>query len=143
MTAERTHTELKFTKDPRLLAGVRAAVEFVAARGGMSEAERASLAEASEKAACSALKHLSEGQSLCAITIEEFDDRIEIRIERPAKSESVPRANSSTGKLAGELAETGRASSAMRSVDRVLYEARNGKSSMTLVKFFSKKPAAH
>jgi hypothetical protein len=143
VSAERTHTELKFTRDPRLLAGVRAAVQFVAARGGMSEADGASLAEASEKAACGALKKLTGSQSSCSVAIAEFDDRIEIRIERPTKLESVHPGNSSAMKSSGEIAEEQSALAALRCVDRVLYDARNGKSSTTLVKFFSKKPAAH
>jgi hypothetical protein len=137
VSAEGTHTELRFTKDARLLAGVRAAVEFVAARGGMSDSERAGLAEASEKAACGAMQQLAEKQSLCSITIEEFHDRIEIRIERPVRAESKPVPNSSSGS-----APSGQAG-AWRFVDRVLYDAQNGKSSVTLVKFFSKKPAEH
>lgn len=141
MNAERTHTELKFTRDPRLLAGVRAAVQFVAARGGMNEDECASLAEASEKAACGALKKLTDTQSFCSVAILEFVDRIEIHIERPAKPESIQRGNSSGGKPGGEIAEEGRGLAALRCVDRVLYDAQNGKSRTTLVKFFSKKPA--
>lgn len=138
MSAERTHTELKFTHDSRFLPGVRAAVEFVAARDGMSDAERENLGAASELLARECMAGLGEKDPPCRVLIEDFDDRIEVRLEHAARLAEASGAGSSK---AGTPAARG--PEVMRRVDRVLYDARNGISSVTLVKFFSKNPAAH
>ncbi len=135
MSVERTHTELKFTGDARFLSGIRAAVEFIAARDGISSAEQAELGAAWEAVARNCMAGLSEKHPLCSVLIDEFEDRMEVRLEHPScpSPVAVP-----TGKSKAPVS-----ADLMRRVDRVLYDARNGMSSVTLVKFFSRKPAAH
>lgn len=137
MSAERSHTELQFTNDARFLSGIRAAVEFVAARDGMSDAERVNLGAASEVAARGCMAGLCEKDPPCRILIDDFDDRIEVRLEHPARPPQISGSNSPAPEAPGV-----RGPEVMRRVDRVLFDARNGISSVTLVKFFSKKPAA-
>jgi hypothetical protein len=137
VSAERTHTELKFTRDARFLPGIRAAVEFVAARDGLSDAERVNLGAASELAAREAVACLGEKDPPCRLLIVDFEDRIEVRLEHPARPAQSAASNSSKAEAPGA-----RAFEVMRRVDRVLYDARNGISTVTLVKFLSKKPAA-
>ncbi|HEV2490920.1 MAG TPA: hypothetical protein VGT03_14030 [Candidatus Acidoferrales bacterium] len=137
MSAERIHAELKFTHDSRFLPGVRAAVEFIAARDGLSDAERENLGAASELLARECMAGLGEKDPPCKVQIEDFDDRIEVRLEHAARPAEASGAGASK---AGTPAARG--AEVMRRVDRVLYDARNGISSVTLVKFFSKNPAA-
>lgn len=137
MSAEGTHTELKFTGDARFVSGIRAAVEFIAARDGLSDRERKDIGEAWEALARNCMANLSANQPLCKVLINDFEDRLEVRLEHPSCSQSVSSAKPSAP---GE-SEAQRGQDALRRVDRILYDSRNGTSSVTLVKFFSKKLA--
>ena len=134
MRSERTHTEIKFSGDPRFLSGIRAAVEFIAARDGLSDAERECLGAAWEMVARNCMAGLSAHHPLCRVLIDEFGDRMEIRLEHPACA--APNVS------AAAKPDASRGLEVMRRVDRVLYDARNGMSSVTLVKFLGKKPPA-
>lgn len=138
MSQIRTHTELKFSGDPRFLSGIRAAVEFIAARDGMSGAEQAELGAAWEALARNCMAGLTQKNPLCKVLIDEFDDHMEVRLEHPSCATQA----SGAGANAGGKSQSSRSPEVMRRVDRVLYDARNGVSSVTLVKFFHKKPAA-
>jgi len=63
---------------------------------------------------------------------------MEIRLEHPSCVSPAAGKNSSSA----AKPEASRGLEVMRRVDRVLYDARNGMSSVTLVKYFGKKPAA-
>lgn len=138
MSAERTHTELKFSGDPRFISGIRAAVEFIAARDGLNDADRLSIGAAWEMVARNCMAGLSNQHPLCRVLIDDFDDRMEIRLEHPSCVSPAAGKNSSSA----AKPEASRGLEVMRRVDRVLYDARNGMSSVTLVKYFGKKPAA-
>lgn len=138
MTAGRTHTELKFSGDSRFISGIRAAVEFIAARGGLGDADREGLGTAWEMLARNCVTGLSEQHPLCKVLIDDFDDRMEVRLEHP--SCSAPASGPRT--VAAGKQDESRDLDVTRRVDRVLYDARNGTSSVTLVKFFTKKPPA-
>lgn len=125
---------MKFSGDPRFLSGIRAAVEFIAARDGLSDAEREGLGAAWEMVARNCMAGPAASHPLCRVLIDEFGDRMEIRLEHPACSAPNP--------TAAAKPDASRGLEVMRRVDRVLYDARNGMSSVTLVKFFNKKPAA-
>ena len=138
MTTGRTHTELKFSGDSRFISGIRAAVEFIAARDGLSGAERESLGAAWEIVARNCMTGLSEQHPLCMVLIDDFDDRMEVRLEHPSFSAPASEARA----VAAGKPDESHSLDITRRVDRVLYDARNGTSSVTLVKFFTKKPPA-
>ncbi|HEV2297258.1 MAG TPA: hypothetical protein VGR72_01930 [Candidatus Acidoferrales bacterium] len=138
MTTGRTHTELKFSGDSRFISGIRAAVEFIAARDGLGDADRESLGAAWETVARNCITGLSEQHPLCRVLIDDFDDRMEVRLEHP--SFSAPGFGATT--VAAGMPDESHNLDITRRVDRVLYDARNGTASVTLVKFFTKKPPA-
>lgn len=139
MTTGRTHTELKFSGDSRFISGIRAAVEFIAARDGLGDADRENLGTAWEMVARNCIMGLSEQHPFCRVLIDDFDDRMEVRVEHP--SCSAPASGARTV-AAGKPDESHNLDITHR-VDRVLYDARNGMSSVTLVKFFTNKSATH
>lgn len=138
MSTERTHTELKFSGDSRFISGIRAAVEFIAARDGLGDADRESLGTAWEMVARNCMTRLSDQHPLCRVLIDDFDDRMEVRLEHP--SCSAPASEART--VAAGIPDESHNLDVTHRVDRVLYDARNGMSSVTLVKFFTKKPPA-
>ncbi len=71
-------TDLKITSDPRLRAGVRAALECICERHGLSRAEQHELAAAVEKECGEELNDAQ--QSSCAVTIKESVDRVEVSV---------------------------------------------------------------
>ncbi|HKW88766.1 MAG TPA: hypothetical protein VJN21_08415 [Candidatus Acidoferrales bacterium] len=138
MSAGRTHTELKFSGDARFISSIRAAVEFIAARDGLNDSDRQSLGAAWEMVARNCMAGLSAQHPLCKVLIDDFDDRLEVRLEHPSCASPASASNSSSA----AKPDAPRGFDVMHQVDRVLYDARNGMSSVTLVKYFSNKPAA-
>lgn len=108
-------TELKITSDPRLWAGVRAALECICERHGLSKAEQHDLASAVEKE-CGEGFHNVE-QSSCAVSISESDERIEVCV--------VPAAH---------------ANGAKPGVNGARHSQENGCSGTTFVKHFERHP---
>lgn len=66
---------MEITSDPRLHAGVRAALEHICERHGLSKEERCELAASVENECMG-----SSGGVNCAVTIEEMDDRVEVTV---------------------------------------------------------------
>lgn len=139
MNAEHTRTELKLSRDERLLAGVRGAVEHVANRRGLTVEERVDLGVAAAQACRAAMVQLNETGSLCDVIIDDYEDRVEVSVESPRHPKSA-KINSSLGSLtAVPIGE--REAEMKKRVDRVDRETGNGRERIILVKYFHKNPA--
>lgn len=138
MNAEHTRTELKFSRDERLLAGVRGAVEHVANRRGLNAEERVDLGVAAGQACRAAMVQLDETGSLCDVIIDDYEDRVEVSVESPRHPRSV-KTNSSLGSLVAVPIEEREAEMKKR-VDRVDRDTSNGRDRVILVKYFHKNP---
>jgi hypothetical protein len=138
VNAERTRTELKFSKDERLIAGVRGAVEHVANRHGLTEEERVDLGVAAGQACRAAMVQLDETCSLCDVVIDDYEDRVEVSVESPRHPKSA-KINSSPERLAAVPVEEREAEIEKR-VDRVKRDTSNGRERIILVKYFHKNP---
>jgi hypothetical protein len=86
MHTEPTKTELKVTSDPRLRAGVRAALEHICEQHGLAKEEQRELASAVEKEC--AKEFASQCGPVCAVTIDETGERIEVHVA-PIKDSNV------------------------------------------------------
>ena len=75
---ELRETTLKITSDPRLRAGVRAAVEHVCELHGLTKEEQRELAAVVERECEKDLENRKEGS--CAISIDEREDRIVVNV---------------------------------------------------------------
>lgn len=123
-------TDLRVTSDPRLWAGVRAALECICERHGLSKAEQHELAAAVEKECRDELVHPEE--SGCAVTINESDQRIEVSV--------TPTAH--TNGARSPAPETSVASSAVTgNHGGSAHKSANAGSGATFVKHFHKDPA--
>ena len=138
VNAEHTRTELKFSKDERLLAGVRGAVEHVASRHALTVEERVDLGVAAEQACRAALVQLDETGSLCDVIIDDYEDRVEVSVESPRQPKPA-KISSSLGSLAAVPIEE-REAEMKRRVDRVDRNISNGRERVVLVKYFHKNP---
>lgn len=138
MNAEHTRTELKLSRDDRLLAGVRGAVEHVANRHGLTEEERVDLGVAAGQACRAAMVQLDEAGSLCDVIIDDYEDRVEVSVESPRHPKSA-KIKSSLGNLAAVPIEEREAEMKKR-VDRIDRDTRNGRERVILVKYFHKNP---
>ncbi|MFZ0332768.1 MAG: hypothetical protein WAN10_16460 [Candidatus Acidiferrales bacterium] len=98
MNAESRETELKFTSDCRLRAGVRAALEYIGERHGLTKEELCELAAAVEKECIKTLEIQKE--PCCDMKIDEREDRIEVTVG-PAREPDVPASHVHTGGAAG------------------------------------------
>jgi hypothetical protein len=98
VSAESRETELKFTSDCRVRAGVRAALEYVGERHGLTKDERCELATAVEKECAKTLEIQKE--PCCDMKIDEREDRIEVTVG-PARESAVPASHARTGGAAG------------------------------------------
>lgn len=87
---------MEITSDPRLRAGMRAALEHICGRHGLGEEDRHELV-ASVEAEC--VNDLRNGSANCAVTIDEMDDRVEVTVG-PEKDSS-GKMNSHEAKVAG------------------------------------------
>jgi anti-sigma regulatory factor (Ser/Thr protein kinase) len=138
VAVEHTRTEVVVVEDPRLLAAVGGIVEHVGERVGLPTAEQKALAAATEEA-CRATFPLAGNHDLkLKVIIQDFPDRIEVTLEHGG--EPVPTAGLHTlSATAAEQAGAGKASGSalMAKVDRVLFETKDGRSRMTLVKYIA------
>jgi len=137
-SAEHTRTEMRFTGDDRLLAGVRGAIEHIGRRHDVADEERIDAAVASEQACRKALLQM-EDDSVCTVTIDDFDDRVEVSVDS-SRGSGHARRNSPTAN-AMALRPDAREAEIKKRVDRADFEASNGHARTTLVKYFHKRPA--
>lgn len=125
-------TDVKVTSDPRLRAGLRAALECICERHGLPKAEQHELSTAVEKE-CGEEFH-NPRQSICAVTISETEERIEVSVV-PSCSVNGSRPS---------LPETNVASpqGAEGAIHRLSSQSRaNGGPGVVFVKHFHKNPA--
>jgi hypothetical protein len=79
MSAEPRKTILKFTGDPRLRAGVRAALEHICERRGLSAEEKHKVSAAIEKECDKVFD--SHEEPNCILAIDEMEDRMQISVK--------------------------------------------------------------
>ena len=140
MTVDSTRVVFHLDRDPRLVAAIRSAVHFEAARVGLGAGGCDELDKAVEDVCGQALvQHVDAGGDL-EITIDTFADRIEISIHHrgqlipavglEALTPPVASAEESGGLTGLELLDR---------VDRVMVNAGDGAARTTLVKFLQPK----
>ncbi|HKV28657.1 MAG TPA: hypothetical protein VJN90_10340 [Candidatus Acidoferrales bacterium] len=129
---------MKFSQDERLLAGVRGAVEHIASRHGLTDEERVNLGVATDQSCRKALLQAGESSALCSVTIDDFEDRVELSVEGPRGSQGAR-----PGPLESLVTVTAdeREKEIKRRVDRVDFDSSNGRARTILVKYFHKNPA--
>ncbi|MGB6877772.1 MAG: hypothetical protein WBD87_17245 [Candidatus Acidiferrales bacterium] len=136
MRTESRKTELKITSDARVRAGVRSALKHICERHGFTKEEQRELAAAVEKECGNALEN--HDGPICAVTIEEGGDRIEVSVE-PAReanaAESNPRESSSA-----KTSENRLHAEAKNPTGGAQHAAGNGRMCATLVRYFHKNP---
>ena len=141
MLAEFRATELKMTSDPRLRAGVRAALEHICERDGLGKNERHELAAAVENECRNVLE--DQREQCCTVTIDELGDRIEVSVG-PATEQNARESNLRKGAAANfpqADSPENRFHAEMRNpAGRAQNAARNDRAA-TLVRHFHKKPA--
>ncbi|MGH9714401.1 MAG: hypothetical protein ACRD5M_13975 [Candidatus Acidiferrales bacterium] len=137
MTIDPTHTELSLHNDPRLLAAVSAIVSHSAQRVGLTAEAQEGLAAAVIDACRETFPLLGdsdESHSALKVIVEDFQDRIEVTIEHAG--EALPTAGLDSFCGGGEGIAAGISNSLQDTrVDRVQYEAQNGRSRMKLIKY--------
>lgn len=142
MAADVIRTELKTTEDRRVRAGLRGAIEWLAARHGMSPAEQREFADEVERECDKAVASRAEAGACCDVVIEEQEDQMEVEIRTSSefsldalsKSRHAATADSSSAHPDGKHSRRGNA--AGRAGD-------NGHRAvtLTLVRRFHKNPA--
>jgi len=131
---EHGRVELLLSSDPRLVAGVARAVEYIAERAGFDARAQADLTAAAEEACRDTLPLLSEADPKLGVIIEGFADRIEVALEHGCR----PAASAGQEGLAGTGMGVGGAqkdSLLLSRVDRVLHCTQSGTCRTTLVKY--------
>ncbi len=130
--SEYCRVELRLPNDPRATSAVSGAVEHLAERAGFGTAQQKQVAAAAEAACRAAFRRLGDHDSTVGVTVEEFEDRIEVTVEHsgdiaPAVGleEIVSAASSREGADQGVLAR----------MDRVQYQTTGGVSRMILIKY--------
>jgi hypothetical protein len=112
--AETVRTELKTSEDVRVRAGVRAALEHLGERRGLTKAEQREFANEVDRECGKVFARQAQQRRDCDVVIQEREDRLEVRV-----------------KPAGEM-PTGENSAHKTS--------KNGQRPATLVKHFHKNP---
>jgi len=139
VNTDHRRTELKFSRDERLLAGVRGAVEHVANRHSLAADDRIDLAEASEQACRRAFLQLDGAGDFCTVVIDDFVDRVEVSVESPRSSSSA-KPDIAVGTSFASPGDDPEAAMKTR-VDRVDHDTNNGRARIILTKYFHKNPA--
>lgn len=132
MHTEPTKTELKITSDPRIRAGVRAAVEHICEQHGLAREEQRELASAVEKEC--AEEFADQFGPVCAVTIDETGDHIEVHVA-PVKDSNAPRMSSRETNVASAAERQHSAHAKQRTAAHT-----KGNGSSTFVKYFHKNP---
>lgn len=88
MERELKHAHLRLTNDPRLVAGMTAAVDHFGEQAGLPHSERNEFGRACSHACERAFGSMAEPAKPLDVEIEEFSDRVEVRLEFAAKSGS-------------------------------------------------------
>ena len=138
VAVEHTRTEVVVVDDARLLAAVGGIVEHVGERVGLPMADQKALAAAADEACRAAFPLAGNHDAKLKIIIQDFPDRVEVTLEH--SGEPIPPAGLDTFAAQAAKAGSGKAGgfALMAKVDRVFFEAKDGRSRMTLVKYLGK-----
>ncbi len=135
MPRECTRTTIEVSRDERLVPGIGGAVAHHADRVGLTEAARDLLVSALEDFCRQTLPLLGANGGRLAVSIEEFEDRIEIVVEHHGLAR--PSVGMDTFLAGGAAQSDSRLAGVrlLRTVDRVEYDSQNGGVRTTLVKY--------
>ena len=140
MTVDSTRVVFHLDGGPRLVAPIRCAVHFEAARAGLDAGDCDELGKAFEDVCRKALLQLTGADGGLEITIDTFADRIEISVRH--RGQLAPAAGLETfTALMASAGESGGLSGmeSLEGVDRVMFSFEDGAARTTLVKFLRPK----
>jgi anti-sigma regulatory factor (Ser/Thr protein kinase) len=126
--------ELTVDNDPRLLTGVAAIVSHAAHCSGLALNAQDALAAAVAEAVRETFPLLNGNESGIKLIVEHFRDRVEITIEH--SGEAMPTAGLDSFCADAPAGASGLSTALLKTnVDRVKYEARDGRSRTILIKY--------
>ena len=140
MTNEPVRIAFRLDHDPLLVGVLRCAVQFQACNAGLDSETGADFARASEDVCRETLSKLTRSDGVLEVTVDTFDDRIEIAIH--CAGQQMPAIGLETFACADALAGAAGGLNGLEllsRVDRVLYGSEDGVSRTTLVKFLQPK----
>jgi hypothetical protein len=136
VASEHSRTELIIENDARLLRAVGGVVQHASDHVGFSEETKQELADAVEEACRETFPLGSKNGTELKVTIEDFDDRVEVILDSTGEPLPKNAIANLTPQSGGSSKEGGAARAALLArIDRVLYEAKNGRPRIRLVKY--------
>jgi hypothetical protein len=126
---EIVRTELKTGEDARVRAGVRAALEHLGERHGLTKTEQREFANEVDRECCKVFATRAQQQRYCDVIVEEREDRLEVKI---STVDETPAGGNNLHRHAGQKGHP---------QSKVLRVSDNGQISVTLVKHLHKNPA--
>lgn len=135
MTSEHSRTILHLSRDDRLIAAVGGAVAHFAERVGMENAACNMLTSALEDLCRQTLPLLNGSGDGLDVSIEDFDDRLQISVEHRGEAQPSVGVESFIAECARESDQRITGVNLIRTVDRIEYDASNGSIRTTLVKY--------
>jgi hypothetical protein len=140
MTGDSIRVVFHLDADPLLVGILRSAVQFQAQQAGLCSETCTEFAKASEEVCCETVSQLTKGGGRLDVTLDTYQDRIEVSIHHHGLTAPVvglesfafsDRSPGGPGRLNGlEL---------LSRVDRVLFSTEDGVARTTLVKFLPTK----
>jgi len=140
MPVESSIVHLHLNGDHRLAAAVAGAVENCAGQAGFDAADGASLAAAAQAVCKGAVEQAAAEKSPVDVTIECLADRVVIHIEHAGVAPAI-----GLDSFASTTPEPGSAPGGvelLRDIDRIEFNAQDGRTRTTLVRFLPKKATA-
>lgn len=131
---ESARTEVTLENDPRLLAAVIPIVQHAAQNAGLDQQSQLGLVSAAVQACKETFPFLNGRESFLRMIVQNFPDRVEVAIEHPGEGAPMAGLDSFCGGC-GEAAQGIAAALFRTQLDRVLYESRDGRTRVTLVKY--------
>jgi len=145
MSAESSRAELNLPNDPRLFGAVVAVISHAGQRIGLSAPIQAALSDAAVRASEQALELATPepgDESRVHLTVEDFDDRVEVTIAHHGAADPAAGLDSFLAGASGGAEKVGAALKGT-GVDRVQYEAKEGWSRTKLIKYVEGKAPRH
>jgi hypothetical protein len=127
--AEIVRTELKTSEDTRVRAGVRAALEHLGERHGLTKAQQREFANEVDGECCKVFATRAQQERYCDVVIEEREDRLEVKI---STVDETPAGRNNLHRHAGQTDHP---------QNKGLPASGDGQISVTLVKHLHKNPA--
>ena len=135
MSAEAKSIQLQIDADTRLAAAVGGAARFIADAAGLTSDEATDLQKSIVTACEEAFEHLTSQHPHLTVTLTRFADRIEVAMAHEGDAEPAVGLDRIAG-FAGQLEGSG----GLGGIDRVQYEAHDGKAVTRLTKYFGRAP---